>query len=170
MQLPGTLLDTSSKNHKNPLWKKFFICRGMELSDSKIKRLLIFSQKRAFLIFLEMDFSAQSWKIKNIYPEKISYILILKNSLYFLKRKLFLYFGKRKPRKSSLYFRQRNFFNLQEELSKPQKIKFLIFFQKNLWIKFSKNTSIFSINWIKQYCWCIKKLKAFYCVEPFFSF
>ena len=40
--------------------------------------------------------------------------LILRNFLHFLKRKLFLYFGKRKPRKNSLHFRKRNFLIFQE--------------------------------------------------------
>ena len=40
-------------------------------------------------------------------PEKWNFLtLILKNFLHFLKRKLFLCFEKRKPRKSSLYFRE----------------------------------------------------------------
>ena len=30
--------------------------------------------------------------------------------------------------------------------------------------------SIFSVNWIKQYYWYIKTLKAFFCVESFFNF
>ena len=37
--------------------------------------------------------------------------LILRN---FRKRKFFLYFGKQKPRKNSLYFRKRNFLIFQE--------------------------------------------------------
>ena len=40
--------------------------------------------------------------------------LILKDFLYFLKRKLLLYFGKRKFRKNSSYFRKRNFLLFQE--------------------------------------------------------
>ena len=45
----------------------------MELSDSKIKKFLTFSQKKAFLIFLEMEpstFSAQARKNKKINPDK----------------------------------------------------------------------------------------------------
>ena len=64
-------------------------------------------------------------KIKKIHPEKNSLhlgkrnflALILRNFLYFLKRKLFLYFRKRKPRKipyisgngTFLYFLKTNF-------------------------------------------------------------
>ena len=36
----------------------------MELSDSKIRKCLIFSQKRAFLIFLEMEPSTFEPKLK----------------------------------------------------------------------------------------------------------
>ena len=35
--------------------KKFLIFREMELSDSKIKKLRIVSQKKSFLKFLEME-------------------------------------------------------------------------------------------------------------------
>ena len=55
MQLPGALLDPSSKNKKNPPRKKFLIFWEMELSDLKIEKFLIFSQKKAFLIFREME-------------------------------------------------------------------------------------------------------------------
>ena len=54
MQLPSALLDPSFKIKKNPPRKKFLIFLEMELSDSKIKNFLIFSQKKAFLEFLEM--------------------------------------------------------------------------------------------------------------------
>ena len=55
MQLPSTFLGPSSKNKKNPPRKNFLIFQEMELSDSKIKKYLIFSQKKAFLIFPEME-------------------------------------------------------------------------------------------------------------------
>ena len=63
----------------------------MELSGSNIQK---------FLIFREMEI-----------PKKIPYISgngNAKKLLIFWETKLFLYFGKWKPRKSSLYFR-RNF-------------------------------------------------------------
>ena len=41
-----------------------------------------------------------SSKNKKIHPEKISYTLILKKFLHFLKRNLFLYFREWKPRKN----------------------------------------------------------------------
>ena len=40
--------------------------------------------------------------------------LVLRNLILFLKRKLFLYFGKRKPQKNYLYFRKWNFLIIQE--------------------------------------------------------
>ena len=60
----------------------------MELSDSKIKKFLIFSQKKGFLIFPEMEpaFFIPSSKNKNN--------LTVENSSCFSKRKLFLYFEK----------------------------------------------------------------------------
>ena len=51
MELPGA----SPKNKKNPSRKKFFVFQAMEISESKIKEFLIFSQKKAFLIFPEME-------------------------------------------------------------------------------------------------------------------
>ena len=94
------------------------------------------------------DFKNKLGKIKKSTPKKNSLYfgkwnfltLILRNFLYFLNRKLSLYFGKRKPRKNSLYFRKRSFLIFLEELPKPQKPKFLIFLQKKLRINFSKNT------------------------------
>ena len=60
-------------------------------------------------------------KPRNIF-KKISYTpgkwnflaLIMKNFLYFFKRKLFLYFGKRRSQKDSLYFRKWKFLIFQE--------------------------------------------------------
>ena len=88
----------------------------MGLSDFKIKIFLILSRKQVFLIFPEMQpctFYTQARKIKKIYHEKNPYILGNGNSLNFHERKLFLYFGKRKPQKilyipgngTFLYFR-----------------------------------------------------------------
>ena len=116
----------------------------MELSNSKIKKILIFPDMEPCTLQLE--------KIKKFHPKKISYIpgkwsfltLILKKFLYFLKRmlflysrkrkpgkfflyflerKLFVYFRKRKPRKNSLYFRKRNFLIFQERIFRALKIK-----------------------------------------------
>ena len=59
----------------------------MELFNSKIKKFLIFSQNKAFLIIPEIEpctFQSKLEKIK-------------KNSL----REIFLYFRKRKPRRNS---------------------------------------------------------------------
>ena len=53
MELPTSLLSQSSK--KQFTLKKFLILQQMELSGSNIKKCLIFSQKKAFFIFLEME-------------------------------------------------------------------------------------------------------------------
>ena len=55
MQLSSALFSLSSKNKKNPPLKKFLIFQEMELCSSNIKKNLIFSQKKAFLIFPEME-------------------------------------------------------------------------------------------------------------------
>ena len=54
------------KNKKNPLLKKFLIFREMELSNSKIKKIVIFSQKKAFLTFSQKKPPALS----NLSPQK----------------------------------------------------------------------------------------------------
>ena len=67
-----------------------------------------------------------SKKQKRIRPKEISYLpwkwnlldLILKNFLYFLKRKFLLYFKKQKPKKYCLYFRKQNSYNSVNRNSK----------------------------------------------------
>ena len=70
----------------------------MELSSSNIKKIIIFSQKKKSFSYI---FSKER-KIKEIHPRKISYTPGNGNPrkifLYFLKRRLFLHFGKPKPR------------------------------------------------------------------------
>ena len=82
-----------------------------------------------------MELSSPSSKNKKIHSEKVSNIPILKSFLYFLKRKLFLYFRQRKPRKililsqkkAFVIFReketQKKYFIFQEELPNPHKQK-----------------------------------------------
>ena len=74
----------------------------MGLSNSSIKKFLIFSQKKAFLIFRDMELYYILGKGN---PEKVPYIL---------GNGTFLYFGKRKLRKKSLYFKERDFYIFQE--------------------------------------------------------
>ena len=111
MELPSALLGPSLKK-KNPPRKKFLIFQEMELSDSKIKKILIFSQKKAFHIFPEMElpyisgngglknisyiFSKESFSYisGNGNPEEILQISGNRTFLYFLKKLFFLYFGK----------------------------------------------------------------------------
>ena len=90
----------------------------MELPGSNIKKFLIFrlaeTRKKFFIfqetengkpekliIFREMEIFNPSSKNKKIHPEKISHTSgngnPEKNLSYLLKRKLFLYFWKRKP-------------------------------------------------------------------------
>ena len=75
----------------------------MELSNPNIKKIIIFSQKKPFLIFPEMEPCTSQPKLENfLYFKKRK---PQKNFLYFLKRKLFLCFEKWKPSKTS-YFRK----------------------------------------------------------------
>ena len=121
--------------------------REMGLSSSNIKEFHIFSY-----ILGNGHFQPKLEKMKKIHLEKISHTSrkctfltpILKNFLYFFKRNLFLYFGKRKPRKKSLYFRKQKlfsytlpfyFFNLQRDFVTIMIILLLCFFfflRKNL--------------------------------------
>ena len=83
----------------------------MELFSSNINKFFIFSQKKAFLIFQEMELFHI---LGNGNPE---------NSLYFRKRNFFM-FQKIETLKI--------FFKFQKELPKSQKPKFFIFLQKRL--------------------------------------
>ena len=89
-------------NFLSPSPKNKTINSEMRLSDSKIKKFLIFPE-------MELALLNPSSKIKKIHPKKISYVSgnrsHEKNFLYVLKRKLFLYFTKQEPRKNSLCFR-----------------------------------------------------------------
>ena len=83
--------------------ENFLIFPEMELSNSKIKKFLIFSQKKSFLIFPEMEpctFQLKLEKIKKSTPRKFLKFQEREIPKKFLfQRKLFLYFRKRKPRK-----------------------------------------------------------------------
>ena len=89
-------------NFLSPSPKNKTIHPEMGLSDSKIKKFLIFPEMEPALL-------NPSSKIKKIHPKKISYVSgnrsHEKNFLYVLRRKLFLYFTKQEPRKNSLCFR-----------------------------------------------------------------
>ena len=57
---------------------------------------------------------------KKIHPEKISYTLIFKTFLYFLKRKLFLYFREWTRRKKILIFSQKKTLLIFRETEAPK--------------------------------------------------
>ena len=88
----------------------------MKLSDSKIKKILTFSQKEPFLIFLGMEpwtFQLKLEKIKKtIHHGKIYYIpekwnslaLILKKLLTFSQKKAFLIFWETETSEKFLIF------------------------------------------------------------------
>ena len=82
---PCTFSAQSRKTKIHP--EKFLLFREMELSDSKIKKLFMLSQKKAYLIFPGVEpctFRAKAGK-KN-------YCTLILKHFYFLKRKFFLYF------------------------------------------------------------------------------
>ena len=136
----------------------------MELFSSRIKKFLIFSyisenenlQKRLYisgngnskrvLIFWGMEFFSPSSKklFKKIHPWKIPYIsgkwnflaLMLRNLLYFLKRKLFLYSWKRK----------RNFLKSQYITFRARNQIFLIFWEMER--SDPKNLNTFFLNFL----------------------
>ena len=119
MGLLGPLFIPSSENKKESTHQKFLTFQEMEFSSSNIKKILTFSQKKPFLIFPEMESWTFQPKLEKKKKERKSrrenlFRLILTDFLYFLKRKLFIYSGKRKPRKNSLYSKKRNFLTFQE--------------------------------------------------------
>ena len=125
------------------------------------------SKKKAFLIFLEMEsctFWAQAWRKKSTWEN-----FLYSGKLLIISQKLFLHFGKWKPRKKFLIFQEtelsyisgngnpekrsyisgemelsssrlKKYLIFQVELPKPPKSNFLILLQKKLWMNFSKNT------------------------------
>ena len=125
------------------------------------------SKKKAFLIFLEMEsctFWAQARKKKSTWEN-----FLYSGKLLIISQKLFLYFGKWKPRKKLLIVQEtelsyisgngnpkkrsyisgemelsssrlKKYFIFQVALPRPQKSNFLILLQKKLWINFSENT------------------------------
>ena len=110
------------ENKKNLPWKKFLTFPQIELSSSNVTKVLIFSQKNAFLIFSQMNsctFQSKPKKWKKSMPRKISYILwnrnLEKNFLYF-RNGTFLYFGKWNFWAPSL----NNFLYFKRELAKPE--------------------------------------------------
>ena len=109
MQLPSALLSpNATKNKKNQLWKKILIFVEMELFSSNVKKILIFSQKKAFPIFLQM-------KPCTFYP---------KLKKYHLLREKLLCFKKRKHWKTSYIFFKRNLFIYFRKLLKFQELTF----------------------------------------------
>ena len=112
------LFSPSSKNKKKSPRKHFFIFQEMKLFSSIFKILLYFLKRKLFLYFRKWNpalFSPSSKNKKNSPRENYLNTQILKNFLYFRKRKprkKFLYFLLK--RKLFLYFKKRNFLIFQE--------------------------------------------------------
>ena len=105
--------------------KKFFlIFQKMELSGTKIKKVLIFSQKKAFLIFWEMEFFKKTSYISG------GNLLSSLNKKTTLKR--FLIFWETelsgpKLKKLHIFFLKKNFLYFWRELYKIGKQTFFRF-------------------------------------------
>ena len=104
--------DRSSKNKKNPPRENFLYSGETKLSNSNIKKLLIFSQKKAFFMFWEKETPE---KFLIFHETELSYI---SGNGTFRARKI-----KNSHLKSFLYFR-RNFQSLKNE-------NLLYFFKKS---------------------------------------
>ena len=79
----------NKKIKKNPPRESLLYSGKIELSSSNIKEFFLFSQKKVFLIFQEME--------------------TVKESLMFSQKKAVLIFRKMETLKSYLYFRKRTF-------------------------------------------------------------
>ena len=119
---------------KSAALKKFLVFHEMKLFGSNIKKILIFSQKEAFLKFPEIKKSLYFWKWNIL-------ALILKKFLYFLKRKLFLYLSNETLHFSPQAWKikeihpQKNF--LYSRKQKPRK-NLLCFLKRKLFLYFGK--------------------------------
>ena len=150
MQLRGTLFKPKLEKQKKISSKKKNLIFSYILGKRNPERIPISGSKNPnkLLLFQEMELSSPSSKNKKIHSEKVSNILILKSFLYFLKRKLFLNFRERKPRKililsqkkAFVIFREtetpKKYFIFQKELPSSHNQKFLIFLQKKVRNKF----------------------------------
>ena len=115
LQLPGALLDPSSKKEKKSTWQEIPYISGNGTFLALILKNFLY-----FLMFPGVKFAGkESFSSSNIKKQKPP-----KNLLKSLKGKLFLYFRKRKPQQNSLCFRNW----LSELEKKPRALKkFLIF-------------------------------------------
>ena len=117
----------------------------MELSGSKIKKFLVFSQKKAFLIFLEIEPCTFQPKL-----EKISYTLILKKFLTFSQKKAVPIFQETKTLKKFFIFQEAELSYISGGTSKAPKSKISYISPKTVMNKFFQRhfgiiVSIFSI-------------------------
>ena len=85
--------------------KKVLIFQEMELSSSKIKKFVIFSQKTAFLVFLEMEQAPKNKK--KFAPSKFLLFQEMetpKKFIIFFRRNAFLIFLERETLKKFILF------------------------------------------------------------------
>ena len=140
MELPSVLLSPGSIKFKKSTPKKYLVFPKIEISSSMIKKFLIFPERElSSLIFFSYFRRKRNKRSRNKNnPPQENFLssekMEVSNSninfffLIFLKGKVFLYFRKRKPRKSSLYLRKENFFTFQ----KTKTSKKIFMFQETL--------------------------------------
>ena len=107
------------KNEKKPRRNIFLVFQEMELFGYNIKKNSGNANPAKNSLYF------RKWKLSKsfLYFRNETFQSTLKNFLYFLKRRLFLYFWKRKSRKNLLYLRKRNFFIFHEVIYKTWKLK-----------------------------------------------
>ena len=136
MELLSALFSPSSKK-KSPPREKFLYGRKIEISSSNIKNFLHFLKRKLYLYLR-----------KRKPPKKFLIFPSMKDCLIFQKtdtpKKQFIFqekelsyiSGNANPKKSLIFqevtFRARKFFLFQEQLPKPQKLKFMIHFRRKL--------------------------------------
>ena len=110
----------------------------MELSGSNNNKFLIIPQKELFFYFRKHNFF--------MFEEQKP----LTNFWYFLKRKLYLYFGKRNPEKNSLYFRKQNFLIFQKTnlIISKRYIQNPVIFRT---LTYSEHCQISMVKWLQKW-------------------
>ena len=91
MELRNALFKLKPKNKKNPPRKKFLVFSEIKLSSNNITKSIIFSQKKAFLIFWERKTSKKLFIFQETERSYISKELSKppkQKLLIFLKKKL----------------------------------------------------------------------------------
>ena len=106
----GTFQPKPEKNLKSSLRKKFLIFQKMELSNSKIKKFLIISQKKAFLIFSQK----KPPTLSGLGPQKLSKIS------YIFSNKPLIFWETEIPKKNPIFQETEFSYTSAKEYSETQ--------------------------------------------------